>query len=154
MTIWTNMARWRRHDASSKPQTADRRRKGVRPDARSRDAGPFGLADRAVFAYCDFQTWRKPMISAKSEVQVDTPEVRVTEWRLAPGSATGHHIHQMDYVIVPVTSGEMTILAPNGERSKAQLGLGKSYFRKAGVEHDVLNETVAEIVFLEVELKP
>ena len=62
------------------------------------------------------------MLSAKSDVQVDTPEVRVTEWRLAPGSATGHHTHEMDYVIVPVTSGEMTIVAPNGERSKAQLG--------------------------------
>ena len=60
----------------------------------------------------------------------------------------------MDYVIVPVTSGEMTIVAPTGERTKAQLGAGKSYFRKAGVEHDVLNETAAEIVFLEVELKP
>jgi quercetin dioxygenase-like cupin family protein len=94
------------------------------------------------------------MISAKSEVQVDTPEVRVTEWRLAPGSATGHHIHEMDYVIVPVTAGEMTIVAPGGEHTKAQLGIGKSYFRKAGVEHDVRNETGAEIVFLEVELKP
>ena len=93
------------------------------------------------------------MISAKSQIQVDTPEVRVTEWRLAPGSATGHHIHEMDYVIVPVTSGEMTIVAPGGRRSKAQLGLGQSYFRKAGVEHDVLTETGTEIVFLEVELK-
>ena len=37
---------------------------------------------------------------------------------------------------------------------KAQLAVGKSYFRKAGVQHDVLNETAAEIVFLEVELKP
>ena len=94
------------------------------------------------------------MISAKSDVQVDTAEVRVTEWRLAPGSATGHHIHEMDYVIVPITSSEMTIVAPSGERSKAQLAIGKSYFRKAGVEHDVLNETTTEIVFLEVELKP
>ena len=85
------------------------------------------------------------MISAKSDVQVDTPEVRVTEWRLAPGSATGHHTHEMDYVIVPVTSGEMTIVAPNGDRSKAQLGIGKSYFRKAGVQHDVLNETASEM---------
>jgi len=92
--------------------------------------------------------------SARSEIQVDTPEVRVTEWRLAPGSATGHHIHGMDYVIVPVTSGKMTIVAPGGERSKAQLLAGKSYFRKAGVEHDVLNETAAEIVFLEIEVKP
>ena len=94
------------------------------------------------------------MLSAKSDVQVNTAEVRVTEWRLAPGSATGHHIHGMDYVIVPVTAGEMTIVAPDGERSKAQLSVGKSYFRKAGVEHDVLNETASEIVFLEVELKP
>jgi beta-alanine degradation protein BauB len=44
--------------------------------------------------------------------------------------------------------------AAGGERSKAQLSAGKSYFRKAGVEHDVLNETATEIVFLEVELKP
>jgi quercetin dioxygenase-like cupin family protein len=94
------------------------------------------------------------MISAKSDVQVDTPEVRVTEWRLAAGSATGHHIHEMDYVIVPITAGEMTIVTPDGERSKAQLGAGKSYFRKAGVEHDVINESASEIVFLEVELKP
>lgn len=94
------------------------------------------------------------MLSAKSDVQVDTSEVRVTEWRLAPGSATGHHVHEMDYVIVPVTAGDMTIVAPNGERSKAQLAAGKSYFRKAGVEHDVLNETASEIVFLEIELKP
>jgi quercetin dioxygenase-like cupin family protein len=94
------------------------------------------------------------MLAAKSEVQVDTPEVRVTEWRLPPGGATGHHVHQMDYVIVPIVAGEMTIVAPSGERSRAQLGVGKSYFRKAGVEHDVLNETGSEIVFLEVELKP
>jgi hypothetical protein len=53
-----------------------------------------------------------------------------------------------------VTPGELTIVAPNGERSRAALGVGKSYFRKAGVEHDVLNETASEIVFVEVELKP
>ena len=40
------------------------------------------------------------------------------------------------------------------ELAEAQLAAGKSYFRKAGVEHDVLNETASEIVFLEVELKP
>jgi hypothetical protein len=94
------------------------------------------------------------MLAAKSDVQQDTAEVRVTEWRLAPGSATGPHIHEMDYVIVPMTTSEMTIVAPDGSRSKAQITTGKSYFRKAGVQHDVLNETASEIVFLEVELKP
>lgn len=92
-------------------------------------------------------------IAATSDVQIDNDEVRVTEWRLAPGSATGHHRHEMDYVIVPVTNSDMTIVAPDGTRSIAQLRIGKSYFRKAGVEHDVLNETRDAIVFLEVELK-
>ena len=93
-------------------------------------------------------------ISAKSDTQIDNDEVRVTEWRLEPGSATGHHRHEMDYVIVPVTNSDMTIVAPDGSRSIAKLQIGKSYFRKAGVQHDVLNETASEIVFLEVELKP
>jgi len=92
-------------------------------------------------------------ISATSDVQIDNAEVRVTEWRLEPGSATGHHRHEMDYVIVPVTNSDMTIVAPDGTRSIAPLRVGKSYFRKAGVEHDVLNETRETIVFLEVELK-
>ncbi|MBN9003097.1 MAG: cupin domain-containing protein [Rhizobiales bacterium] len=92
-------------------------------------------------------------IAATSDVQIDNDEVRVTEWRLAPVSATGHHRHEMDYVIVPVTNSDMTIVAPDGTRSIAQLRIGKSYFRKAGVEHDVLNETKDAIVFLEVELK-
>jgi len=61
------------------------------------------------------------MTGTRSEVQVDTPEIRVTQWRLVPGSATGHHIHEMDYGIVPVTVGEMTIVAPDGNRSKASL---------------------------------
>jgi len=30
---------------------------------------------------------------------------------------------------------------------------GQSYFRKAGVEHDVRNDTAREIVFVEIEIK-
>lgn len=93
------------------------------------------------------------MTSAQSNVQHDTPEVRVTEWRLAPGASTGHHTHGMDYVIVPITTGVMTIVGPQGERSQAPITMGKSYFRQAGVEHDVLNETDSEIVFIEVEVR-
>jgi quercetin dioxygenase-like cupin family protein len=85
-------------------------------------------------------------------VQVDTPEARVTEWRLAPGSATGRHRHEYDYVVVPMTDGTLSVIAGDG-RSQRQLEAGQSYFRKAGVEHDVRNETAREIVFVEVEIK-
>ena len=47
----------------------------------------------------------------------------------------------------------MTIVAPNGERTRRS-SWPANLFPKAGVKHDVLNETASEIVFLEVELKP
>jgi beta-alanine degradation protein BauB len=85
-------------------------------------------------------------------VQIDEAEVRITEWRLPPGGATGYHRHEYDYVVVPMTDGELTIVAASGT-SRAPIAAGKAYFRKAGVEHDVQNDTAREIVFVEVELK-
>jgi len=89
---------------------------------------------------------------AISVVQIDEAEVRVTQWRLPPGSAIGHHRHQYDYVVVPMTDGELTIIVAEGT-SRAPIRAGQAYFRKAGVEHDVRNETGREIVFVDVELK-
>jgi len=76
----------------------------------------------------------------------------VTEWRLPPGSAIGHHRHEHDYVVVPVTDGELTVVSADG-RAQSPIKTGQSYFRKAGVEHDVRNETGREIVFVEIEIK-
>jgi quercetin dioxygenase-like cupin family protein len=90
--------------------------------------------------------------TAIATVQADTPEVRVTEWRFAPGTATGHHRHEYDYVVVPMTDGELTLLSRDG-RSTGKITAGQSYFRKAGVEHDVRNDTTREIVFVEIEMK-
>jgi len=94
--------------------------------------------------------------TATATLQADTPEVRVTEWRFAPGTATGHHRHEYDYVVVPMTDGDLTIVveqACSAERSRSSIKAGQSYFRKAGVEHDVVNETPREIVFVEIEMK-
>ena len=90
--------------------------------------------------------------SATRIVQIDEPEVRITQWRLPPGSATGHHRHECDYVVVPMTDGELTIVAATGT-SQAPIAAGNAYFRRAGVEHDVRNDGAREIVFVEVELK-
>jgi quercetin dioxygenase-like cupin family protein len=89
---------------------------------------------------------------ASATIQAETAEVRVTEWRLAPSTATGHHRHEYDYVVVPMTDGELTIVTASGSVT-APLHAGQSYFRKAGVEHDVQNQTAREIVFVEIEVK-
>jgi quercetin dioxygenase-like cupin family protein len=90
---------------------------------------------------------------AVSTVQVDNDRVRVTEWRFAPGAETGEHVHQMDYVIVPSGSGRLKLVSPHREESFADLKLGVSYFRKAGVHHNVINANDFEFAFVEVELK-
>ncbi len=89
---------------------------------------------------------------AVATVQVDNDEVIVTEWRFAPGAETGRHRHGYDYVVVPMTDGTLLLETPDGDKH-ATLIAGQSYFRKAGVEHNVVNASDHEVVFVETELK-
>lgn len=89
---------------------------------------------------------------AVATVQVDNDQVIVTEWRFAPGAETGRHRHGYDYVVVPMTDGTLLLETPEGDK-RAALIAGQSYFRKAGVEHNVVNASDHEVVFVETELK-
>ncbi len=90
--------------------------------------------------------------SATSTVQADNDRVRVTQWRFAPGQATGPHRHEYDYLVVPLTSGEFTIVSDSGKQPFA-MSAGASYTRLAGVQHDVVNTSDLELAFVEIELK-
>ena len=92
------------------------------------------------------------MERAQPTVQIDNDHVRVTEWRFAPGAATGHHRHEYTYVVVPMTTGKLLLDEPEGKRY-AQLSAGQSYTRPAGVEHDVINPNDFPFVFIEIEMK-
>ncbi len=90
---------------------------------------------------------------AVATVLIDNERVRVTEWRFAPGAATGWHRHALDYVVLPMTSGELELVGAAAERSRAVLKKGVPYFREAGVEHDVININPFDFAFVEVELR-
>ena len=94
----------------------------------------------------------KKRIPAKATVQVDNDRVKVTEWRFAPGAATGWHRHAYDYVVVPMATGKLQ-LEHGKETHFADLATGKSYYRPLGVEHDVINANDYEFVFVEIEFK-
>ncbi len=70
--------------------------------------------------------------AAAATRQVDDERVRVTEWRFPPGAHTGWHRHEYDYVVVPVTDGELRIVDALGEH-RAELKLGQAYARRAGL---------------------
>ena len=92
-------------------------------------------------------------MQAEPIVHVDNERVRVTEWRFAEGAHTGHHRHPLEYVIVPLADGVLRITLPDGTVSDVPLARGQSYYRPAGVEHDVQSVGPGAFAFVEVEMK-
>ncbi len=93
------------------------------------------------------------MNDAVPTVMIENDRVRVTEWKFPPDSHTGWHRHEMDYVVVPVTNGQLHLKETDGERD-IELVLGQPYFREEGVEHDVINQSMTDtVIFVEVETK-
>jgi beta-alanine degradation protein BauB len=91
--------------------------------------------------------------SARATVHIENERVIVTEWRFAPGAATGWHRHAHDYVVVPLADGTLRLLEPGGGTREVALEHGVPYFREAGVEHDVFNANDFEYAFIEIEMK-
>ena len=58
-----------------------------------------------------------PAERAKSTVFIDNDRVRVLEWRFAPGAEVGHHVHGLDYVVVPIMDGNLRAVTPEGSQS-------------------------------------
>ncbi|MFL5869956.1 MAG: hypothetical protein ACJ75R_02680 [Solirubrobacterales bacterium] len=94
------------------------------------------------------------MAEAIGKVNFDDGRVRVTTWTLpGTGDAIGWHRHEFDYVVVPVTGGSLTVFDGDGtEREMIQVA-GSPHLGTAGTEHDVVNATDGEVVFVEIELK-
>jgi beta-alanine degradation protein BauB len=90
--------------------------------------------------------------SAKAIKHVENERVIVWEYRFGPGDNTGWHRHGHDYVVVPLMDGKVKLETKEGS-SFAEMKAGAPYFRKAGVEHDVINANMGEYAFIEIELK-
>lgn len=89
--------------------------------------------------------------AAAAEQQLDDGVVRVTKWTFPPGTETGPHVHAFDYVVVPITDGELTI-ETDDTSAVAPITIGVSYQRGKGVAHNVANDGDTTVAFVEVEL--
>ena len=89
---------------------------------------------------------------AETILRVETERVRVTEWRLLPGEEIGRHVHAYDYVVVPLTGGELTVEDVSGNTARLVIEPGDAYAREKGVEHTIFNLSDQEVRFTEIEL--
>lgn len=93
-----------------------------------------------------------PRPRATSNLLQQNERVLITEWRLQPGSETGWHRHEYDYVVVCLTAGKLLAETANGN-VETELRFRKTYARPAGVEHNIVNPGEHEFAFIEIELK-
>ncbi|MFT7597029.1 MAG: quercetin dioxygenase-like cupin family protein [Paracoccaceae bacterium] len=94
------------------------------------------------------------MALATHTVLIDDDRVVVNRFDFAPGDETGHHVHAMAYVIVPLTDGRLRIKDDAAGEVFADLQQGVPYSRPEGVAHNVFNDADAPLSFLEIEMKP
>ncbi|MCP5266513.1 MAG: cupin domain-containing protein [Burkholderiaceae bacterium] len=94
----------------------------------------------------------KPRPQAVPTVQIDNARTVVTQWRFPPGGETGWHRHGMDYTVVPMTTGTLSIESSGGV-VRSELVCGQSYHRGAGAEHNVINSNDFEFIFVEIEYR-
>ena len=88
-----------------------------------------------------------------SNIMIDNERTRVTLWTFKPGEETGQHIHEFDYVVVPLKDGQLKIISDDMSTTLSDLKKGISYFRNKGVSHNVINNNNYTYSFVEIEFK-
>ncbi|MET4097506.1 cupin domain-containing protein [Arthrobacter sp. UYCu712] len=88
---------------------------------------------------------------AISEVQIENSSFRVTRWELEPGDTIPKHVHEYEYVVVPLTEGMLWAADADGTETAVELSVGHSYARPAGAVHTIENRGTAWIIFVEIE---
>lgn len=90
---------------------------------------------------------------AQGTIQTDNERTRVTLWEFPPQGETGFHLHEYDYVVVPMSTAPLAVVDTHGSETRPELVIGVSYFREAGARHNVINLSDTEISFIEIEFK-
>lgn len=94
------------------------------------------------------------MSAAQPATVADNDQVRVTVWTFdAAGAATGQHVHEFDYVVVPISGGTFVVTPLDGAVREMTQTAGLPYLGTQGTAHDVTNVAGQDAVFVEIELK-
>jgi quercetin dioxygenase-like cupin family protein len=93
------------------------------------------------------------MPTAQFDISADDDRVRITTWTFQDGEDTGHHRHEYDYIVVPISGGTFAITETDGTTREMTQHAAVAYLGRAGTEHNVTNRSARTAVFVEIELK-
>jgi beta-alanine degradation protein BauB len=93
------------------------------------------------------------MPRARATTSVNDDRVRTTTWTFEHGEDTGHHRHEYDYIVVPVTGGTFSVTESDGTTRQMTQEAAVAYLGRAGTEHNVISRSHRTSIFVEIELK-
>ncbi|MGQ3354524.1 MAG: cupin [Phreatobacter sp.] len=91
---------------------------------------------------------------ADPQLLIENDKIKVTRWNFSDGAETGWHTHGWDYVVVPLSDGKLIAELGDGTSGEYEMKTHEPYFRKEGVNHNIVNITGRDFAFIEIEIKP
>ena len=88
---------------------------------------------------------------ANCELLSEDSRTKVWRWSFQSGQATGMHVHEYDYIAIPISGGNFTATMDSGEVLEFTQIAGTPYQRSAGVHHNVRFVGEGKASFVEVE---
>jgi len=85
------------------------------------------------------------------ELLSEDPRVKVWRWTFKTGQETGMHVHEYDYIAIPISGGEFTATLDSGEVLEFVQIAGTPYQRSAGVHHNIRFVGTGTATFVELE---
>ena len=90
----------------------------------------------------------------RHETLVDDPHTRVTRWTFAPGEGTGWHRHELPYLVVPQTTGQLTLHRQDGSVTEVNYEPGgATKWSDVPFEHYAINTGEETVRLLEIEYR-
>jgi quercetin dioxygenase-like cupin family protein len=94
-----------------------------------------------------------PYEPAEFTVLFEDDKTRVTSWRFAPGTQTGWHHHNFDYVTIQQSGGQLRLENDAGDIKLIDYEPNRTVGYSAPIKHNATNVSDEEVRVIEIEYK-
>jgi quercetin dioxygenase-like cupin family protein len=90
---------------------------------------------------------------AEFNLLFEDDKTKITSWRFAPGTETGWHHHNFDYVTIQKSGGRLKLESESGEIKYIDYENDRTAGYAAPIKHNATNVSDEEVRVIEIEYK-
>ena len=90
---------------------------------------------------------------AEFKLLFEDDKTKITSWKFAPGSQTGWHLHNFDYVTIQKSGGRLKLESEDGEIKYIDYENNRTAGYSAPIKHNATNVSEEEVRVIEIEYK-